>query len=58
MLYYNHVNMVTKDHILGKAWEAQLAMFVDAFPTPSGIQMWVQTKNNERIRSRGMLLGS
>jgi hypothetical protein len=25
MLYYNHVNTVTKDHILGKAWEAQLA---------------------------------
>jgi hypothetical protein len=22
MLYYNHVNMVTKDRILGKAWEA------------------------------------
>jgi hypothetical protein len=28
MLYYNHVSMVTKDHILGKAWEAHLAMFV------------------------------
>jgi len=27
MLYYNHVSMVTKDHILGKAWEAHLAMF-------------------------------
>jgi hypothetical protein len=26
LLYYNHVNMVTKDYILGKAWEAQLAM--------------------------------
>jgi hypothetical protein len=26
LLYYNRVNMVTKDHILGKAWEALLAM--------------------------------
>ncbi len=26
LLYYNRVNMVTKDHILGKAWEAQLIM--------------------------------
>jgi hypothetical protein len=22
LMYYNHVNMITKDHILGKAWEA------------------------------------
>jgi hypothetical protein len=28
LLYYNHVNTVTKDRISGKAWEAQLAMFV------------------------------
>ncbi len=28
LLYYNHVSMVTKDCILGKAWEAQLAMLV------------------------------
>jgi hypothetical protein len=28
LLYYNHVSTVTKDHILGKAWEAQLAMLV------------------------------
>jgi hypothetical protein len=26
LLYYNHVRTVIKDHILGKAWEAQLAM--------------------------------
>jgi hypothetical protein len=25
-MYYNRVNMVIKDYILGKAWEAQLAM--------------------------------
>ncbi len=28
LLYYNRVNKVTKDCILGKAWEAQLAMHV------------------------------
>ncbi len=28
LLYYNHVNTVTKNCILGKAWEAQLAMLV------------------------------
>jgi hypothetical protein len=28
LLYYKHVNMVTKDCILGKAWESQLAMLV------------------------------
>jgi len=28
LLYYNRVNMVTKDRILGKAWEAQLVMLV------------------------------
>jgi hypothetical protein len=28
LLYYNRVNMVTKDYILRKAWEAQLGMLV------------------------------
>jgi len=28
LLYYNRVSIVTKDCILGKAWEAQLAMLV------------------------------
>jgi hypothetical protein len=28
LLYYNHVNTVTKNRILGKAWEAQLTMLV------------------------------
>jgi hypothetical protein len=26
LLYYNHVSTVTRYYILGKAWEAQLAM--------------------------------
>jgi hypothetical protein len=28
LLYYNRVSTVIKDRILGKAWEAQLAMLV------------------------------
>jgi hypothetical protein len=28
LLYYNRVNLITKDHIFGKAWEAQLTMLV------------------------------
>jgi hypothetical protein len=28
LLYYNRVSTATKDHILGKTWEAQLAMLV------------------------------
>ncbi len=26
LMYYNRVNMITKDRILGKAWEAQFTM--------------------------------
>ncbi len=35
LLYYNRVSSVTKDRILGKAWEAQLAMLV------AGKKCWV-----------------
>jgi len=28
LLYYNRMNTITKDHILGKAWEAQLVILV------------------------------
>jgi hypothetical protein len=28
LLYYNHMSTIIKDCILGKAWEAQLAMLV------------------------------
>jgi len=35
LMYYNHVSTVTKDRILGKAWEAQLAMLV------AGKKCWV-----------------
>ncbi len=35
LLYYNHVSTITKDCILRKAWEAQLAMLV------AGKKCWV-----------------
>jgi hypothetical protein len=35
LLYYNRVSMIIKDRILGKAWEAQLAMLV------AGKKCWV-----------------
>jgi hypothetical protein len=35
LLYYKHVNIVIKDCILGKAWEAQLAMLL------TGKKCWV-----------------
>jgi hypothetical protein len=35
LLYYNRMSMVTKYHILGKAWEAQLAMLA------TGKKCWV-----------------
>jgi hypothetical protein len=35
LLYYNRVNTVIKDRILGKAWEAQLVMLV------AGKKCWV-----------------
>ncbi len=37
LLYYNYVSTITKDHILGKAWEAQLAMLV------TGKKCWVKS---------------
>ncbi len=36
LLYYNRVNMVTKDHILGKAWEAQLTVLT------TGMKCWAR----------------
>ncbi len=40
LLYYNRVSTVTKDHILGKAWEAQLAMLA------VGKKCWVGSMKN------------
>ncbi len=35
LLYYNRVSMITKNHILGKAWEAQLVMLA------AGKKCWI-----------------
>jgi len=40
LLYYNRVSTVTKDRILGKAWEAQLAMLV------AGKKCWAGSVKN------------
>jgi hypothetical protein len=40
LLYYNHVSMVTKNRILGKTWEAQLAMLV------VGKKCWARSMKN------------
>jgi len=40
LLYYNHVNTFTKDHILRKAWEAQFIMLV------VGKKCWVRSVKN------------
>ncbi len=37
LMYHNRVSMVTKYHILGKAWEAQLVMFA------TGKKCWVRS---------------
>jgi hypothetical protein len=40
MLYYNCVSTITKDRILGKAWEAQLAMLA------TGKKCWARFVKN------------
>jgi hypothetical protein len=35
LLYYNRMSTITRDYILGKAWEAQLVMFI------AGNKCWV-----------------
>jgi hypothetical protein len=37
LLYYNRVSTTIKDHILGKAWEAQLSMLA------AGKKCWVRS---------------
>jgi hypothetical protein len=37
LLYYNRVSTITKGHILGKAWEAQLVMLA------TGKKCWVKS---------------
>ncbi len=42
LLYYNRVSTITKDRILGKAWEAQLAMLVAGKKCwPGSVKKWL-----------------
>ncbi len=46
LLYYNRVNMVTKDHILGKAWEAQFVMLT------AGKKCWVKSIKKRLLKNQ------
>jgi hypothetical protein len=50
--YYNHVNMVTKDRILGKAWEAQLGI-LDA-----GKKCWVESMKKWLLQNQPQKVAS
>jgi hypothetical protein len=45
-MYYNRVSTVIKDRILGKAWEAQLAMLV------AGKKCWVGSVKKWLLKSQ------
>jgi hypothetical protein len=51
-LYYNRVNMVTKDRILGKAWEAQLAMLTARKKCWAGsVKKWLLKNQPQEVAS-------
>ncbi len=50
LLYYNRVSTVTKDHILRKTWEAQLAMLVVRKKCWAGsVKKWVLKNQPEEV---------
>ncbi len=52
LLYYNHVSTVTKDRILGKAWEAQLTMFVVGKKCWAGsVKKWLLQNQPQKVAS-------
>ncbi len=52
LLYYNRVNTVTKDRILGKAWEAQFAMFVARKKCWAGsVKKWLFQNQPQEVAS-------
>jgi hypothetical protein len=52
MFYYNCVSMVTKDHILGKAWEAQLAMLA------AGNKCWARSVKKWLLKNQPQKVAS
>jgi len=52
LLYYNRVNMVTKDYILGKGWEAQLVMLAMGNKCWAGsMKKWLFNNQPEEVAS-------
>ncbi len=52
LLYYNRVSMVTKDYILRKAWEAQLAMIVAGRKCWAGfVKKWLLQNQPQEVAS-------
>jgi hypothetical protein len=48
--YYNHVSMVTKNHILGKAWEAQFIMLVTGKKCWAGfVKKWLFQNQPQKV---------
>jgi hypothetical protein len=51
-LYYNLVNTITKNRILGKAWEAQLAMLVAGKKCWAGsMKKWILKNQPQEVAS-------
>jgi hypothetical protein len=50
LLYYNCVSTVTKNRILGKAWEAQLAMLVVGKKCWAGsVKKWLLKNQSQKV---------
>jgi hypothetical protein len=50
LLYYNRVSTITKDRILGKAWEAQLAMLaVGKKCWARSVKKWLLKKQSQEV---------
>ncbi len=51
-MYYNRVNTITRDRILGKAWEAQLAMLVMGKKCWAGfMKKWLLQNQPQKVTS-------
>jgi len=56
LLYYNRVSTVTKDRILGKAWEAQLAMLVVGKKCWAGsVKKWLLQNQPQKVSASGSI---
>ncbi len=52
LLYYNRVSTIIKDHILGKAWEAQFAMLTTGKKCWAGfVKKWLLKNQFQEVAS-------